>query len=213
MPTSRKTLFPVELEAAVVVVQAAAAHAADHPVEDPAGIDLVPGIVPGLLPAADHVVALLELGQKSRNLGRVVLEVAVEREDHVAPGGLERRREGGRLAEIAAKPDRAHPRIAPGQRGQDGPRAVAAAIVDENELDRPRVPAANTASSSPWSAARLSSSSWTGTTTLIMSEPGLSAEELSTSAGGRRNKGNRIAAATSSAATQTSRNTSDATTA
>ena len=29
------------------------------------------------------------------------------------------------------------PRVAPGQRGQDAPRAVAAAVVDEDELDRP----------------------------------------------------------------------------
>ena len=75
--------------------------------------------------------------QEARDLGRVVLEVAVEREDQVAPSGLEAGREGGRLAEVAAEPDRARPRIAPGQLGQDPPRAVAAAIVDENELDRP----------------------------------------------------------------------------
>ena len=78
-------LAAVELEPAIVVVQAAAGQAADHPVEDAAGIDLVPGVVPGLLPAADHVVALVELGQEARDLGRVVLKVAVEREDQVAP--------------------------------------------------------------------------------------------------------------------------------
>ena len=102
-------LAAIELETAIVVVQAAAGQAADHPVEDAAGIDLVPGIVAGLLPAADHVVPFLELGQEARNLGRVVLEVAVEREYQFAPGGLEPGREGRRLAEIAAEPDRAAP--------------------------------------------------------------------------------------------------------
>ena len=69
-PDLLQHLAPVKLEPAIVVVQAAAGHAADHPVEDPAGIDLVPGIVAGLLPAADHIVALFELGQEPGNLGR-----------------------------------------------------------------------------------------------------------------------------------------------
>ena len=78
-------LAAVKLEPAIVVVQAAAGQRADHPVEDPAGIDLVPGVVASLLPAADDVVSLFELGQEAGNLGRVVLKVAVEREDEVAP--------------------------------------------------------------------------------------------------------------------------------
>ena len=137
MPISRKTSPSIQLETAVVVVQAAAAHAADHPVENPAGINLVPGIVARLLPAADHIVSLFELGEKAGNLGRVVLEIAVERENQFAPARLEPRREGRRLAKVAAKPDRPHPRIALGQRGQNGPRTVATAVIDENEFDRP----------------------------------------------------------------------------
>ena len=58
-------LAAVKLEPAIVIVQAAAAHAADHPVEDTAGINLVPGIVAGLLPAADDIVSLFKLGPGS----------------------------------------------------------------------------------------------------------------------------------------------------
>ena len=59
---------PVTLEATIVVVQADAADAAEHPVEDPAREDLVPGIVAHSLPAADDVVALVELGQHPGDL-------------------------------------------------------------------------------------------------------------------------------------------------
>ena len=85
-------LAAVELEPAVMIVQAAAGQTADHPVEDAAGIDLVPGVVPGLLPAADHVIALVELCEEQGDLGRVVLKVAVEREDQVAPRAAGKRR-------------------------------------------------------------------------------------------------------------------------
>src|SRR4029077_8162882 len=90
-------LAAVELESAVVIVEPAARQAADDPVENPAGIDLVPGVVASLLPAADHVEAPFELDQEARDLGRVVLEVAVECEDQVAASGLEGGREGSRL--------------------------------------------------------------------------------------------------------------------
>ncbi len=60
----------------------------------------------GFLPAADHVIARLELSQKEGNLLRVVLEVAVECEDQVAPRLLESGNQRSRLAEIATESDR-----------------------------------------------------------------------------------------------------------
>ena len=132
-------LGAVELEPAVVVVEPAAGQAADHPVEDPAGEHLVPRIVTGLLPAADHVGPLVEPAQEAGDLGRVVLEVGVEREDPVAPRCLESRRQRGRLAEVAAEPDRADPRILRGEFRQLAPRTVPAAIVHEDELERAQV--------------------------------------------------------------------------
>ena len=49
-----------------------------QPIENSRRQDLVPGVVPLALPAADDVEALVELGQKRGDLGRVVLQVAVD---------------------------------------------------------------------------------------------------------------------------------------
>ena len=130
-------LAAIGLEAAVVVVELAAGQAADEPVEDPAGADLVPGVVPGPLPAADDVVPFVELGQEPGDLGRVVLEVAVEGEDDRALRRPEARRERRGLAEVAAEPDAPDPRVGRDRVPDHPPRAVAAAVVDEEELGRP----------------------------------------------------------------------------
>ena len=58
------------------------------------------------LPAADEVEALVELGQQPRDLGRVVLEVGVDRHDDVALGVREARRQRRCLAEVPAQADR-----------------------------------------------------------------------------------------------------------
>src|SRR5208337_987794 len=73
-------LAAVQLETATVVMKMTAAQHADHPVENPAGINLVPRIAPVLLPAANDVVPLLEPGQKPGNLGRIVLKIGIESE-------------------------------------------------------------------------------------------------------------------------------------
>ena len=127
----------VELEAAVVIMQATAGRAADHPVEYTAGINLVPGIMASFFPAADHIVALIKFGEEARNLGRVVLKITVQGEDLFAPRRLKSGREGRRLAEIAPKADRPQPMIAPGQGGEHLPRTIATSIIHENEFDRP----------------------------------------------------------------------------
>src|SRR6516164_3400977 len=75
---------PITLHAAVVIVQLDPRPPAHQPVEDSAGKDLVPRIVADLLPAADHVLAQGEGVQKAWNLGRVVLQVCIEREDDIA---------------------------------------------------------------------------------------------------------------------------------
>ena len=70
----------------------------------------MPGVAPARLPAADEVEALVQLRQQLRDLGGVVLEVAVDRDDDVAAGLGEAGGEGGRLAEVAAQPDDADAR-------------------------------------------------------------------------------------------------------
>ena len=64
MPTSFETCAAIDLEPAIVVMQMAAGHRADHPVEDAAGVDFVPGIVPCPLPSAHDVEAFLSLSRK-----------------------------------------------------------------------------------------------------------------------------------------------------
>ncbi len=64
-----------------------------------------------LLPAAHNVIALIEPVEKPGDFRRVVLKVAVQGENQVAPGGLKRGREGSRLAEVATEPDCADARV------------------------------------------------------------------------------------------------------
>ena len=66
------------LQAAIVVVQMDARQVADQPVEHARRQHLVPRIVPLVLPAAHDVEAFVELGQQAGDLGRVVLQVAVD---------------------------------------------------------------------------------------------------------------------------------------
>ncbi len=121
----------------------------DHAVEDTAGPDLVPGVVTHAFPAADNIQPFARLDipqhrQKSGDLSRVILQVGVEGENDFAAGGPESRRQGRRLAEIAAKANAVYFRVLPRQLGDDRPRAVRAAVVHQQdfqiELGRPRHP-------------------------------------------------------------------------
>jgi hypothetical protein len=52
-------------------------------------------IAPVALPARDDVVALVELRQQARDLGGVVLEVGVDRDDRLTNGRVEAGGQGG----------------------------------------------------------------------------------------------------------------------
>ena len=91
-------------------------------------------VAPLRLPARDEVEALVQLCEQARDLARVVLEVAVDRDDDLALGVREPGGEGGRLAEVAAQADDLRvrgPGVEPRQRGE---RAVLRAVVDEDRL-------------------------------------------------------------------------------
>ena len=90
--------------------------------------------MPLALPAADDVVAFVELRQQRGDLGRVVLQVAVDRDDAFAFGGVKTGAEGGRLAEIATKADAEDSRIVSGQFADRSPGAVSRAVVDDDDL-------------------------------------------------------------------------------
>ena len=102
----------------------------------------------------------VELVEEAGDLGGVVLEVGVEGEDDVASGGLEAGGEGGGLAEVAAEADGADAGVGGGEPADGGPGAVAAAVVDEEELEGALAQWTWSAASASWawSSARLCSS-------------------------------------------------------
>ena len=57
------------------------------------------------LPAGDEIEALVELGEHLRDLGRIVLEVGIDRHDEVSARLEESRLERGGLAEVPAQVD------------------------------------------------------------------------------------------------------------
>ena len=98
------------------------------------GIAAAERVAPLRLPARDEVEPLVELGEQPRDLGRIVLEVAVDRDDDLSlrllEAGLQRRR----LAEVPPQPDDADAVVRGVQPGQRRERAVGGAVVDEDDL-------------------------------------------------------------------------------
>ena len=83
------------------------------------------------LPAGDEIEPLVELGQQSRDLGRIVLQVGVDRDDDVSTRLREPGRERSRLAEVATEPHDPDVVLRVVQAGQRGERAVGRAVVHE----------------------------------------------------------------------------------
>jgi hypothetical protein len=81
-----------------------------------------------------QVVSLVDLREQPRNVGRVVLQVAVDRDDDVAARVLEARRERRGLAEVLAQREHSHVGIFGVDRAQDLARAVGRAIVHVDDL-------------------------------------------------------------------------------
>ena len=94
-------------------------------------------VAPLRLPARDEVEALVELREQPRDLGGIVLKVAVDRDDDVALGFLEAGLQRGGLAEVAPEPDDAHLVVLRVQTRERREGAVGRAVVDEDDLPRP----------------------------------------------------------------------------
>ena len=107
-PQALHDLRAVGLQPAVQVVQPQPGDAARDPVEDLRGEAAAERVAAVGLPAGDEVESLVELRQQPRDLGRIVLEVGVDRDDDFALGVREPGREGGGLAEVAAQADDPH---------------------------------------------------------------------------------------------------------
>ena len=94
-------------------------------------------VLPILAPAAHDVeVPLLQHLDHRGNVGRIVLVVAVQRDDVAAAGVLEARRKGGGLPEVAAEANHPDARILRLDARQQLERVVAAPIVNRDDLVR-----------------------------------------------------------------------------
>ncbi len=133
-PQAVDDLGAVRLQAAVHVVQADAGERARDAVEDAREEPARERVAPVRLPAGDQVEALVELREQPRDLGGIVLQVAVDRDDGVAACLVEAGHERGGLAEVAAQPDDADVLLGVVESRQRGERAVGRAVVDEDRL-------------------------------------------------------------------------------
>ena len=136
-PDALDDLAPIRLQRAAEVVQAHAAHEGDEAVgHDARGVALDGVVLAVLAPAAHDVEALFELGEQERDVGGVVLEVAIHRDDDVTAGEIEASHHRGGLAEIAAEMDDLHALVAAGDLVEQLIGAVGRAVIDEDELPR-----------------------------------------------------------------------------
>ena len=91
-------------------------------------------VLPGLRRAVDRVVTLAELFEQLRDLLGGVLQVVVHRHDDVVACGADAAQQCIVLAEVAHQVDAADPVVPGGELLDHPPAAVAAPVVDEDEL-------------------------------------------------------------------------------
>ena len=84
--------------------------------------------------AQDGIVTLLQLVQQTSDVGRVVLEVAVHGDQHLAARPVNAGLQGRRLAEVAPQPDHLDPGVRGRQLLQNGKGTVHTAVVHEDDL-------------------------------------------------------------------------------
>ena len=127
-------LGPVRLQAAVHVVQLDPRRQPRRGVVDPRDEAPDERVVPVALPARDDVEAVVELRQEIRDLGRVVLQIRIHRDDHVAGGDVDSRRERGSLAEVPAQAHDANVEVCGVEPHELAIGPVRRAVVDEHDL-------------------------------------------------------------------------------
>jgi len=76
---------------------------------DPNALDLI--VLPIFAPTGNDVGPLIEQVQHFRDIGRIILTVAVERNNDFAAGIIESRHHRGRLAEVLPEMDHSDARI------------------------------------------------------------------------------------------------------
>src|SRR5579875_2520292 len=128
-----------ELEAAARVGRAVLEHGAAHPVGNPRGEALEPGVAATAADAGDHAQIgrrrVLQALDEARDIGGIVLAVAVEHDEPFALGGVDGARQGHALTPIVAVAHDAQIDVAPLGRGQPLWRAIGAGVVAIDDLE------------------------------------------------------------------------------
>src|SRR5262249_1839431 len=108
-------LGTVGLQCAPIVVEAYSGHTAAQPVRDPRGQSPEGAVLPVEAPAADDVVAFVELVEQGGDVLGVVLKVTVHRDDDIALCVVEACCHCGRLAEVPSEANELKPTVRCGQ--------------------------------------------------------------------------------------------------
>ena len=131
-------LPPVGLEGAAVIVDSHPGDPSDKPVGHPGGnFSGKPGVLPVFAPAGYHVVPLLELGQEQGDVGGIILEIRIQGDDDLSPGGLDAAGQSRALAEIAAQNEPAQPGIALYRLAQYFRGTIGGTVIHDDDLHRP----------------------------------------------------------------------------
>ncbi len=142
LPVETKSLqriVAVGLEGAAVIVQVNAGHPRDQSIgnigRNGAGEFVVLAV---LAPAADQVIAFIQLVEQHGDIGRVVLQIGIQQDDDTAARVVDPGGDGGGLPEIAAEDH--CPRmlgIRLDQPLQHIHAAIGRAVIDKNDLPVP----------------------------------------------------------------------------
>ena len=125
----------IGLERAAGVVDARAGDARDQQVRESTRQQASDrSILTVLAPATDDVKAVVDALKQAPDVGRIVLQVAIHRHHDAAPRLLEPSRHRGGLPIVAAEEHEPQVRIARSERSHQMARAIAAAVVHEDDL-------------------------------------------------------------------------------
>ena len=128
---------PVALEAAIVVVQVDPFQRTQHLIENAVCKRPMPREPAVFAPAADDIETLAERFEEPADLCRIILKVGIHGEDDVAASRLETDREGLGLPAVSAEPEGNDlERACRGERLDDLPASIDAAVVHEDHLER-----------------------------------------------------------------------------
>src|SRR6266436_9870524 len=126
-------LPPIGFQGASIIVQIDPRNRRDEPVGKRAWqITLERGVLPLLPPARDEIVALIQFGQELRNIGRIILKIAIHGDEDISLGKTNPGHESRRLSGITAQLDEAQ--LRPRQLPDNLARLIDAAVVHHNDL-------------------------------------------------------------------------------